>query len=123
MTQATPEDVPRLVDLIRVNDPDLMLAFYYSLRNTLVASDLDQATRIAYGGAQRLRVVTLKGEIIEVQGTMSGGGNPQRGRMGTKVQADDQYTPESVRALQESLVENEKCLREYQKRRHELEPL
>lgn len=120
---ATPENVPRLVDLIRVNDPDLMLAFYYSLRNTLVATDLDQATRIAYGGQQRHRVVTLKGEIIEVQGTMSGGGNPMKGRMGTKVQQDDTCSPESVKALQDSLVENERCLKEYQKRRHELEPL
>ncbi|KOB66221.1 Structural maintenance of chromosomes protein, partial [Operophtera brumata] len=36
-------------------------AFYYALRDTLVASDLDQASRIAYG-ATRYRVVTLKGD-------------------------------------------------------------
>ena len=62
----TPDNVPRLVDLIKVENPDLMLAFYYSLRNTLVATNLDQASKIAYGGQQRHRVVTLKGEIIEV---------------------------------------------------------
>ncbi len=119
----TPENVPRLVDLIKVNDEKLMTAFYYSLRNTLVAENLDQATRIAYGGQQRHRVVTLKGEIIEVQGTMSGGGNPMRGRMGTRVQVEEQYTPESVRSMQESLVENERCLKEQQRRKNELEPL
>lgn len=51
----------------------------------MVADNLDQATRIAYG-AQRYRVVTLKGEMIELTGTMSGGGNQQlRGRMGQSV--------------------------------------
>lgn len=45
----TPEDVPRLFDLIRVEDERVLPAFYYSLQDTLVAQDLDQATRIAYG--------------------------------------------------------------------------
>lgn len=46
---------------------------------------MDQATRIAYG-RQRYRVVTLKGDVIETSGTMSGGGRTQfRGKMGEKV--------------------------------------
>lgn len=119
----TPDNVPRLVDLIKVENPDLMLAFYYSLRNTLVATNLDQASKIAYGGQQRHRVVTLKGEIIEVQGTMSGGGNPLKGRMGTKVQTEDQFSPETIKNMQESLVKNELSLKDYCRRKQELEPL
>lgn len=42
-------------------------AFYYAIRDTLVANDLDQASRIAYGRV-RYRVVTLKGELIETYG-------------------------------------------------------
>lgn len=81
----TPENVHRLFDLIKVEDERVLLAFYYSLKNTLVAQDLDQATRIAYGRT-RYRVVTLKGELIEISGTMSGGGRTvSRGRMGQKV--------------------------------------
>lgn len=38
----TPEDVPRLFDLIRVKDERMKLAFYASLGNTVVAKDLDQ---------------------------------------------------------------------------------
>lgn len=45
----TPENVPRLFDLIRVEDDRVLPAFYYGLQDTLVAHDLDQATRIAYG--------------------------------------------------------------------------
>lgn len=81
----TPENVHRLFDLIRVEDEQVLLAFYYGLQDTLVAQDLDQATRIAYGKT-RYRVVTLKGELIELSGTMSGGGRTVlRGRMGQKV--------------------------------------
>jgi len=42
-------------------------AFYFALRDTLVANDLDQATRIAYG-AKRFRVVTLNGQLIDTSG-------------------------------------------------------
>ncbi|XP_071579415.1 structural maintenance of chromosomes protein 4 [Temnothorax nylanderi] len=80
----TPENVHRLFDLIKVEDERVLLAFYYGLQNTLVAQNLDQATRIAYGRT-RYRVVTLKGELIELAGTMSGGGRSYRGRMGQTV--------------------------------------
>lgn len=81
------EGVPRLFDLIRVEDERVRPAFYYALRDTLVANDLDQATRIAYG-RQRFRVVTLDGQLIELAGTMSGGGKTVlRGRMGQSVAA------------------------------------
>jgi len=43
------------------------------LGDTLVAPDMEQAPKVAYG-AVRYRVVTLNGELIEKVGTMSGGG-------------------------------------------------
>ena len=42
------------------------------------------ATRIAYG-QMRHRVVTLKGELIEKSGTMSGGGRPKTGGMSSVI--------------------------------------
>ncbi len=59
--------MPRLFDLIKVQDESVLPAFYYALRDTLVAKDMDQATRIAYGQL-RYRVVTLGGELIEMTG-------------------------------------------------------
>ncbi|XP_034666662.1 structural maintenance of chromosomes protein 4 [Drosophila subobscura] len=82
----TPENVARLYDLVKVEDDRVRVAFYFALRNTLVATDLEQGTRIAYG-RQRYRVVTLRGDMIELTGTMSGGGKTViRGKMGTQVQ-------------------------------------
>ncbi|XP_015924685.1 structural maintenance of chromosomes protein 4 isoform X2 [Parasteatoda tepidariorum] len=80
---STPENVPRLFDLITVKDKNILPAFYYALGNTLVAKDLEQATRVGLQGDTRHRVVTLKGELVDVSGTMSGGGGKVlKGRMG-----------------------------------------
>ncbi|KAI9446965.1 SMCs flexible hinge [Lactarius psammicola] len=69
----TPENVPRLFDLVKPKEPRFAHAFYKALRDTLVAQDLAQANRIAFG-TRRWRVVTLAGELIDSSGTMSGGG-------------------------------------------------
>ncbi|KAG1358997.1 structural maintenance of chromosomes protein 4 [Cocos nucifera] len=83
----TPEGVPRLFDLVTVKDERLKLAFFAALGSTVVAKDLDQATRIAYGGHREFRrVVTLEGALFEKSGTMSGGGGkPRGGKMGTSI--------------------------------------
>ncbi|KAM7508004.1 hypothetical protein LguiA_018457 [Lonicera macranthoides] len=86
---STPEGVPRLFDLIKVQDERTKLAFFAALGNTVVAKDIDQATRIAYGGNKEFRrVVTLDGALFEKSGTMSGGGSkPRGGKMGTSIKA------------------------------------
>lgn len=94
----TPEDVPRLFDLIKPRDPKFALAFYNNLYDTLVARDLAQANRIAYG-ARRWRVVTLDGQLIDTSGTMSGGGTRViRGKMSSKQVAET--TREAVTKLE-----------------------
>lgn len=68
-----PEGVPRLFDLVRCGDERVRVAFYYAMRDTVVASDLEQASRIAYGGDGRWRrVVTLK--VCVCVGVGKGGG-------------------------------------------------
>ncbi|KAF8707321.1 hypothetical protein AX14_013615 [Amanita brunnescens Koide BX004] len=104
----TPENVPRLYDLIKPKDPRFASAFYKGVNNTLVANDMDQATRIAYG-QRRWRVVTLAGQLIDTSGTMSGGGSqPARGGMSSKLPAEAvrpevlaQYERESEEAAKE----------------------
>jgi structural maintenance of chromosome 4 len=80
-----PEDVPRLFDLITPSSADLAPAFYYATRDTVVASDLDQAARISFDrnvDPRWRRAVTLSGELVNESGTMTGGGaKPRGGRM------------------------------------------
>lgn len=65
---STPENIPRLFDMVRVKDESVRPAFYFALRDTLVAKDLEQATRVAFQKDKRWRVVTLQGQIIEQAG-------------------------------------------------------
>ncbi|QCD92601.1 structural maintenance of chromosomes protein 4 [Vigna unguiculata] len=103
---STPDGVPRLFDLVKVQDERMKLAFYAALGNTVVAKDLDQATRIAYGGNNEFRrVVTLDGALFEKSGTMSGGGGkPRGGKMGTSIRATS-VSVESVANAEKELFE------------------
>ncbi|GAB6019950.1 Structural maintenance of chromosomes protein 4 [Chamberlinius hualienensis] len=101
----TPLNVPRLFDLINVKDKHLLPAFYFVMRDTLVANNIESATQIGLRGAKRYRVVTLKGELVELSGTMSGGGSrPMKGRMGTSA-VQDTVTSDDLRAMEMELAE------------------
>lgn len=86
----TPQNTPRLFDLIKMKDQKYKPAFYYALENTLVAKNLDQAVSIAYvNGKAQWRVVSLDGELIDSSGTMTGGGTTKkRGGMSSTIMED-----------------------------------
>lgn len=87
----------RLFDLIDINDPAYRNTFYFALRDTLVVDNIDDAQKVAFGSQTRYRVVTLKGEIIEQSGTMSGGGAYQaHGKMTVKTAANRNSSRPSV---------------------------
>ena len=115
----TPENVPRLFDLVKPKDDRFKPAFYSIMQNTLVASDLEQANRIAYG-AKRWRVVTLDGQLIDVSGTMSGGGTRvARGAMSSKLVAET--TKQQVRQLETERDDIEKQFAAFQDKQREIE--
>ncbi|KAK9387473.1 RecF/RecN/SMC [Lipomyces mesembrius] len=76
----TPENAPRLFDLVKPKDQKFAQAFYSVLHDTLAANDMAQANRIAFG-KKRWRVVTLDGKLIDASGTMSGGGSKMSKRL------------------------------------------
>nr|WJN25104.1 condensin complex subunit [Tranzscheliella williamsii] len=106
----TPENVPRLFDLVKPREARFAAAFYHQLRDTLVAKDLAHANRIAYG-AKRWRVVTLDGQLIDKSGTMSGGGNKvSRGAMSSTFSADE-VSPEQLLRIEKDREAVEDMLR------------
>ncbi|GFR00649.1 structural maintenance of chromosomes protein 4 [Trichonephila clavata] len=117
---STPESVPRLFDLITTKDKNVLPAFYFALGNTLVANDLDQATRVGLKGSSRHRVVTLKGELIDLSGTMSGGGGRcLKGRMGQTVM-DNSFSQKEIDTLTEAIENFNNELIEIKKSKTEL---
>lgn len=101
---STPENVPRLFDLIKFKDQKFAPAFYSVLNDTLVANDPEQARRIAYGG-KRWRVVSLQGVLIDKSGTMSGGGQIARGKMNNKI--TNAMSDSELKELEQELSEKE----------------
>jgi structural maintenance of chromosome 4 len=85
-----PSNSQRLFDLVKPKEDTFRIAFYFALRNTLVANDIETASKIAYSSETRHRVVTLGGELIDVSGTMSGGG-AQKQSGGMKVDVHSQF--------------------------------
>ncbi|XP_076837221.1 structural maintenance of chromosomes protein 4 [Brachyhypopomus gauderio] len=117
---STPENVPRLFDMVKVKDQALRPAFYFALRDTLVAKDLEQATRVAFQKDRRWRVVTLQGQIIEQAGTMTGGGGRvMRGRMGSAIGVE--VTQEQLDGMESTLSEKVQQLQGWQQRKQQLE--
>ncbi|CAG8521184.1 4706_t:CDS:10 [Ambispora gerdemannii] len=115
----TPENVPRLFDLVKPKEPQFAQAFFNVLRNTLVARNLEHANRIAFG-RQRWRVVTLDGKLIDVSGTMTGGGTKvMKGGMSSKFVPD--ITPTMVDELIRAQTRCEEKWRELQMAHQELE--
>lgn len=54
--------------MIQILDQRFRLTFYAGLYDTLLADDLEQARRIAFGTHTRYRVVTFKGDLIDQSG-------------------------------------------------------
>lgn len=116
---------PRLFDLLTdLASEDLRPAFYFALRDTLVAADLDTAVRVAYEGDRaKWRVVTMAGQLIETSGAMSGGGNEVRkggmrlvaqGKGRTAATTKTKSSEESCSVTEAEVKANEQKLREQQ---------
>ncbi|NXF77085.1 SMC4 protein, partial [Sclerurus mexicanus] len=116
----TPENTPRLFDLVKVEDSKVRLAFYFALRDTLVAKNLEEATRVAFQRDKRWRVVTLQGQIIEMSGTMTGGGSKvMKGRMGSSVVVD--VSEEEVSKMEAQLQRDSQRAVQCQEEKSQLE--
>ncbi|CCF56568.1 hypothetical protein KAFR_0B02710 [Kazachstania africana CBS 2517] len=106
----TPENVLRLFDLVQPIDLKFSNAFYSVLRDTLVATDIRQANRVAYG-KRRYRVVTLDGKLIDISGTMTGGGSHvSKGLMKLKnsnMEHLEVYEAGDVEKIERDLAERE----------------
>jgi structural maintenance of chromosome 4 len=81
-------DAQRLFDLIKPAKDDLVTAIFWAVGQTLLCQNLEIAKRVAYG-KQRFKVVTIDGVLIDILGTMSGGGEPKRGLVNSDNKNND----------------------------------
>ncbi|XP_025198777.1 structural maintenance of chromosomes protein 4 [Melanaphis sacchari] len=100
-----PEKAKRVFDFIQILDQRFRLTFYSGLYDTLLAEDLEQARRIAFGTKTRYRVVTYKGDLIDQSGIMSGGGRPIKGKIGPQ-EIRSRYVTGNSSVVSQNEVEN-----------------
>ena len=113
--------LPRLVDLVKPRKEMFSLAFYFALRDTLVADNLNVAKKVAYGARKRWRVVTLDGSLIDNSGTMSGGGTVARGRMGATCKQDSEVSDKELREKEMGYEQLEAEMKEVNEKVSQLE--
>ncbi|RLV90837.1 Structural maintenance of chromosomes protein 4 [Spathaspora sp. JA1] len=120
-TPGDPAKVKRLFDLIQPTASKFAPAFYSKLFNTLVAPDLTEAKRVAYG-PKRFKVVTLGGQVVDISGAMTGGGdNKARGGMrltnsrGGDTAADSMLSDKELEEMRSRLNEMESKLEQVNK--------
>jgi structural maintenance of chromosome 4 len=122
----TPEGARRLYDMINPTKPFIAPAIFLAVGDTLVAPDLETATRWAYDYDKRWRVVTLDGKLIESSGTMSGGGTSvRRGGMKlvsgrSKLSSDDDDEDVDVESLQAKANQVQQLLLDCRNKRREI---
>lgn len=61
-----------IIDVMQF-DPHFQKAFEYVCGTTLVVETLDDARKVAFGGKERQKVVTVDGNLISKSGMMTGG--------------------------------------------------
>ncbi|CCW62947.1 unnamed protein product [Phytomonas sp. EM1] len=123
----------RLFDLIKPTNEKFRPVFYQAVRDTMVVSTLAEARETAFhsnqrvGGhnsqpSRRFRVVTLKGELVEPSGVITGGGNAPRGAKlkAARSPQDKLAVKEELQRLQQELVQAAEEERAAQLRLHQL---
>ncbi|KAI5694347.1 hypothetical protein M8J75_015374 [Diaphorina citri] len=118
----TPGGLPRMFDLIRVEDERIRPAMYCATQTTLVAPTLAQAMKVGY--EHHVRVVSLQGDIIEPSGIMSGGGRTRiTGKMGrsVRVATDPESTVQNLKKINRKMDNLEKELANIRSQKGNLE--
>lgn len=120
----TPEGAPRIFDLVTPEKPEFAPVFYSVLRDTLVATDLKQANRVSYG-PKRFRVVTLDGKLVDISGTLTGGGSSvTHGLMNLRSNSNilkQEMTEDEALKLENELLDKEENFKEAALALHQME--
>lgn len=78
-----------------------------------MCDNIEIATHTAYNLDKRYRVVTKNGELIELSGTMSGGGQPKQGGMSAKL--IEEFTENQIHEEENDVRRKNESLNDFRK--------
>uniref|UniRef100_UPI00398F1733 structural maintenance of chromosomes protein 1A isoform X2 n=1 Tax=Pristiophorus japonicus TaxID=55135 RepID=UPI00398F1733 len=90
-----------VIDVIRYEPPHIKKALQYACGNALVCDNVEDARRIAFGGAQRHKTVALDGTLFQKSGVISGGASDLK----AKARRWDEKAVEKLKSKKEKLTE------------------
>ena len=93
-------------------DPRFQVLKQMLLGRTIVATDLDAALRLSRDSGQRLRIVTLDGELINPGGAITGGRSSQKEQGFLSRQNEIDELTRELSLLEEQLAKNEELLQQ-----------
>ena len=96
-------------------DPKFKDVFSYVFGNTLVVEDIATARRI---GINKIRMVTLDGDLVEISGAMHGG---YRGRKGTGAGFKEKEVSDDIEKLDSEVADLQNVIKSLETRREENE--
>lgn len=97
-------------------DPKFKNVFSYVFGNTLVVDTIDVARKI---GINKIRMVTLEGDLVELSGAMHGGYRARRSGAGAGFK--EKEVSEDIDKLEASIADTQNVVSELEKRREENE--
>ncbi|XP_002735243.1 structural maintenance of chromosomes protein 1A-like [Saccoglossus kowalevskii] len=111
-----PKGVKLVVDVIRFDPPPVKKALQYACGNSLVCESVDDARRVAFGGAERHKAVALDGTMFQKSGVISGGASDLK----AKARRWDEKSLNKLKSQKTSLTDELKELHKSKRKESEL---
>ncbi|XP_077988808.1 structural maintenance of chromosomes protein 1A-like [Glandiceps talaboti] len=111
-----PRGVKLVIDVIRFDPPPVKKALQYACGNSLVCETVDDARKVAFGGAERHKAVALDGTMFQKSGIISGGASDLK----AKARRWDEKSLNKLKAQKSGLTEELKELQKKKRKESEL---
>ncbi|RMX38379.1 hypothetical protein pdam_00005515 [Pocillopora damicornis] len=108
-----------VIDVIRYNPPVVKKALQFACANALVCDGMEEARKLAFGGAERKKTVSLDGTLFQKSGVISGGVSDLK----AKARRWDEKQVEGMKKKRDSYLAELKDLSKHRRKEPELQNL
>ncbi|XP_070559327.1 structural maintenance of chromosomes protein 1A-like [Ptychodera flava] len=111
-----PRGVKLVIDVIRFDPPPVKKALQYACGNSLVCETVEDARKVAFGGAERHKAVALDGTMFQKSGIISGGASDLK----AKARRWDEKSLNKLKMQKNALTNESKELQKIKRKESEL---
>ncbi|PFX28551.1 Structural maintenance of chromosomes protein 1A [Stylophora pistillata] len=108
-----------VIDVIRYNPPVVKKALQFACANALVCDGMEEARKLAFGGAERKKTVSLDGTLFQKSGVISGGVSDLK----AKARRWDEKQVEGMKKKRDNYLTELKDLSKHRRKEPELQNL